>query len=160
VKNRVCWAPYCWSFYIWLPSPKVFFTADDVKSFRTLDLQPGNVLSWDNGSRCSYHLVGLKLLGFKDNTELAFEDNIKHSIFIYPDEMVGLVFFGSCRCEIKDILGLLGEYTHLQCVAEVDVGQREDRSRPRNNQTEQCTHLLRTDATSKFITFKAILETK
>jgi hypothetical protein len=49
----------------------VFFTADDVKSFRTLDLEPG-----------------LKLLGFKDSTELAFEDNIKHSLFIYPDEAV------------------------------------------------------------------------
>ncbi|KAF8573937.1 SPOC domain-like protein [Ramaria rubella] len=48
---------------------RVFFSADEVKSFRTLDLQPG-----------------LKLLGFKDSTELAFEDNVKHSIFIYPDE--------------------------------------------------------------------------
>ncbi|KAG6888008.1 hypothetical protein C0992_009921 [Termitomyces sp. T32_za158] len=31
--------------------------------------------------------VGIKLLGFKDRNELAFEDNIKHSHFIYPDEM-------------------------------------------------------------------------
>ena len=31
---------------------------------------------------------GLKLLGFKDRDQLAFEDNIKHSYFIYPDEMV------------------------------------------------------------------------
>lgn len=32
--------------------------------------------------------IGLKLLGFKDRSELAFEDNTKHSLFIYPDEMV------------------------------------------------------------------------
>lgn len=30
----------------------------------------------------------MKLLGFKDRSELAFEDNVKHSVFIYPDEMV------------------------------------------------------------------------
>lgn len=40
-----------------------------MRSFRTLDLEPG-----------------LKLLGFKDRSELAFEDNIRHSTFIYPDE--------------------------------------------------------------------------
>lgn len=33
-------------------------------------------------------LPGLKLLGFKDRSELQFEDNIKHSLFIYPDELV------------------------------------------------------------------------
>lgn len=48
---------------------RVFYTADEVRSFRTLDLEPG-----------------LKLLGFKDRSELAFEDNVRHSIFIYPDE--------------------------------------------------------------------------
>lgn len=37
---------------------RVFYTADEVRSFRTLDLEPG-----------------LKLLGFKDRSELAFEDN-------------------------------------------------------------------------------------
>jgi ATP-dependent DNA helicase 2 subunit 1 len=35
--------------------------------------------------------IGIKLLGFKDRHELAFEDNIKHSQFIYPDEMVRIV---------------------------------------------------------------------
>ncbi|KAJ3554418.1 hypothetical protein NM688_g3122 [Phlebia brevispora] len=49
---------------------KVFYTADEIKSFRTLGLDPG-----------------LKLLGFKSRKELVFEDNIKHSVFIYPDEM-------------------------------------------------------------------------
>ncbi|KAI6118722.1 SPOC like C-terminal domain-containing protein [Pisolithus croceorrhizus] len=47
-----------------------FYTADEVQSFRTLGLDPG-----------------IKLLGFKDKKELAFEDNVKHSIFIYPDEL-------------------------------------------------------------------------
>ncbi|KAH9030825.1 SPOC like C-terminal domain-containing protein [Lactarius hengduanensis] len=48
---------------------RVFYTGDEVRSLRTLDLEPG-----------------LKLLGFKDRSELAFEDNVRHSIFIYPDE--------------------------------------------------------------------------
>lgn len=30
----------------------------------------------------------IKLLGFKSRKTLAFEDNVKHSYFIYPDEMV------------------------------------------------------------------------
>ncbi|KIJ62975.1 hypothetical protein HYDPIDRAFT_114120 [Hydnomerulius pinastri MD-312] len=47
-----------------------FYTAEEIRSFRTLDLEPG-----------------LKLLGFKDKSELAFEDNIKHSLFVYPDDM-------------------------------------------------------------------------
>ncbi|KAF8520514.1 Ku DNA-binding complex Ku70 subunit [Gautieria morchelliformis] len=67
---------------------RVFFTADDVKSFRTLDLQPG-----------------LKLLGFKDSIELAFEDNIKHSVFLYPDEVA---YSGSTRtfsALLKTMLG-------------------------------------------------------
>lgn len=33
-------------------------------------------------------ILGIKLLGFKDRSELRFEDNVKHSLFIYPDEMV------------------------------------------------------------------------
>ncbi|KAI0090224.1 SPOC like C-terminal domain-containing protein [Irpex rosettiformis] len=49
---------------------KVFYTADEVKSFRTLGLEPQ-----------------LKLLGFKTRKSLRAEDNVKHSIFIYPDEM-------------------------------------------------------------------------
>ncbi|EIN06584.1 Ku DNA-binding complex Ku70 subunit [Punctularia strigosozonata HHB-11173 SS5] len=49
---------------------RVFYTADEVRGFRTMGLEPG-----------------LKLLGFKDRSELAFEDNVKHSVFIYPDEM-------------------------------------------------------------------------
>jgi Ku70/Ku80 beta-barrel domain len=48
---------------------QVFYTADEVRSLRTLDLEPG-----------------IKLLGFKDRSELAFEDNVRHSFFIYPDE--------------------------------------------------------------------------
>lgn len=35
--------------------------------------------------------LGIKLLGFKDASELAIEDNIKHATFIYPDEQVYIV---------------------------------------------------------------------
>ena len=35
-------------------------------------------------------ILEIKLLGFKSRRELKFEDNIKHSIFIYPDEMASL----------------------------------------------------------------------
>jgi ATP-dependent DNA helicase 2 subunit 1 len=48
---------------------QVFYTAEEVRSLRTLDLEPG-----------------IKLLGFKDRSELVFEDNIRHSFFIFPDE--------------------------------------------------------------------------
>lgn len=44
-------------------------------------------------SRKLTHVPGLKLLGFKNRKELVFEDNIKHSMFIYPDEMVGTSLF-------------------------------------------------------------------
>ncbi|KAF9048932.1 SPOC like C-terminal domain-containing protein [Panaeolus papilionaceus] len=47
-----------------------FYTAEEVRSFRTLGLEPG-----------------IKLLGFKDRDELRIEDNVKHSQFIFPDEM-------------------------------------------------------------------------
>ncbi|PFH46457.1 hypothetical protein AMATHDRAFT_77665 [Amanita thiersii Skay4041] len=46
-----------------------FYTAEEIKAFRTLGLSPS-----------------LKLLGFKDHSEIQFEDNVKHSLFIYPDE--------------------------------------------------------------------------
>ncbi|KAJ3993368.1 SPOC like C-terminal domain-containing protein [Lentinula boryana] len=46
-----------------------FYTADEMRTFRTLSLEPG-----------------LKLLGFKPRDTLRFEDNVKHSQFIYPEE--------------------------------------------------------------------------
>ncbi|KAJ3935286.1 MAG: SPOC like C-terminal domain-containing protein [Lentinula lateritia] len=46
-----------------------FYTADEMRSFRTLGLEPG-----------------LKLLGFKPRDTLKFEDNVKHSLFLYPEE--------------------------------------------------------------------------
>lgn len=33
-------------------------------------------------------ILDIKLLGFKHRTTLKFEDNVKHSTFIFPDEMV------------------------------------------------------------------------
>ncbi|KZT73452.1 Ku DNA-binding complex, Ku70 subunit [Daedalea quercina L-15889] len=49
---------------------RVFYTAEELRSFRTLGLDPM-----------------IKLLGFKKRSDLSFEDNIKHALFIYPDEM-------------------------------------------------------------------------
>ncbi|KIM53000.1 hypothetical protein SCLCIDRAFT_18053 [Scleroderma citrinum Foug A] len=46
-----------------------FYTAEEVQSFHTMGLEPG-----------------IQLLGFKSRKELSFEDNVKHSLFIYPDE--------------------------------------------------------------------------
>ncbi|KAJ7068801.1 SPOC like C-terminal domain-containing protein [Mycena amicta] len=54
-----------------------FYTAEEIRSFRTMGLNPS-----------------IKLLGFKDRSELKFEDNVKHSLFIYPDE---LTYAGSKR---------------------------------------------------------------
>ena len=49
-------------------------------SFRAIDVMRGqNDLAI---------LVVIKLLGFKPRSDLQFEDNVKHSLFIYPDEMV------------------------------------------------------------------------
>jgi ATP-dependent DNA helicase 2 subunit 1 len=39
-------------------------------------------------SRMLINRTGIKLLGFKDLDQLAIEDNVKHSMFIYPDETV------------------------------------------------------------------------
>ncbi|KAJ3501671.1 hypothetical protein NMY22_g18843 [Coprinellus aureogranulatus] len=47
-----------------------FYTPEEIRSFRTMGLE-----------------TGIKLLGFKDRSELRFEDNVKHSSFLYPDEM-------------------------------------------------------------------------
>lgn len=38
---------------------------------------------------------GLKLLGFKNKSEIAFEDNVKHALFIYPDELVNDSLLGA-----------------------------------------------------------------
>lgn len=56
---------------------------------------------------------GLKLLGFKDKGELAFEDNIKHSIFIYPDERVSGVTRYRLYVTSHGRPGVLGEHTNV-----------------------------------------------
>ncbi|KAF8599114.1 Ku DNA-binding complex, Ku70 subunit [Ceratobasidium sp. AG-I] len=48
---------------------KVFYTPDEMKLFRSFELSPG-----------------IKILGFKDLNSLAFDANIKHSIFLHPNE--------------------------------------------------------------------------
>ncbi|TEB31595.1 Ku DNA-binding complex, Ku70 subunit [Coprinellus micaceus] len=59
------------------PGQRPFYTPEEITSFRTMGLE-----------------TGIKLLGFKDRSELRFEDNVKHSLFLYPDEMA---FSGSKR---------------------------------------------------------------
>jgi len=56
---------------------KVFFSMAQMRSLRTFDIEPS-----------------IKLLGFKDKDELRFEDNVKHSYFIYPNEDA---YIGSIR---------------------------------------------------------------
>ena len=58
-----------------------------MKSFRTLGLEPSmTVAPYPLALLIIIFAKGIKLLGFKDRKELSFEDNIKHSFFIYPDE--------------------------------------------------------------------------
>jgi len=67
-----------------------FYTADEIKSFRTMGLEPGKISPKTSSVSLfiDLQIKGIKLLGFKDRGELRFEDNVKHSQFIYPDELV------------------------------------------------------------------------
>lgn len=68
-------------------SYKPFYTAEEVRAFRSLGLEIGTILVF----AISYAFdisQGIWLLGFKNYSELLFEDNIKHSTFVYPDEDV------------------------------------------------------------------------
>lgn len=56
---------------------RITFTDAEIREFRTLNLDPQ-----------------IKILGFQDPKGLRFEDNVKHSTFIYPDENS---FSGSTR---------------------------------------------------------------
>ncbi|RXW22186.1 hypothetical protein EST38_g3662 [Candolleomyces aberdarensis] len=66
-----------------------FYTPDEIRSFRTMGLETGAllILFLIHIQLVKLDGSGVKLLGFKDKTELNFEDNIKHSYFLYPDEM-------------------------------------------------------------------------
>jgi len=68
-------------------SYKPFYTADEVRAFRSLRLETGVIPAFTT-SYPSDIFQGIQLLGFKNHSELLFEDNIKHSTFIYPDEDV------------------------------------------------------------------------
>ena len=62
---------------------------DEIRSFRTLGLEPG-ILNLGSIVLNTHSLAfqGLKLLGFKKKSLIAFEDNVKHTLFVYPDELV------------------------------------------------------------------------
>lgn len=100
-------------------SSRVFYTSDEVRSFRTLGLEPGTYKSLlcdrDGPDIQLTAWLGIKLLGFKSRKELAFEDNIKHSFFIYPDEMVRHRFAPPGRILANDLLenlrGALASHT-------------------------------------------------
>jgi ATP-dependent DNA helicase 2 subunit 1 len=66
---------------------KPFYTADEVRAFRSLGLEAGIIPAFIALSNSNFS-GGIHLLGFKDHSELLFEDNIRHSTFIYPDEDV------------------------------------------------------------------------
>ena len=105
---------------------------------------------------------GIKLLGFKSRKDLAFEDNIKHSLFIYPDEMVRspsnwhspsvpYLFaneisvpdrFGSVR-GIHRPLDVLGQQAHIYRSASNDDQEKEDCNRPRADPPKLVAHFLR-----------------
>lgn len=69
--------------------PQPFYTADEIQSFRTFDLGVGKPTISSIVSHADlFTSLGLKLLGFKKKSEIAFEDNVKHALFIHPDELV------------------------------------------------------------------------
>lgn len=76
---------------------KPFYTPDEIRSFRTMGLETGVwlILYLFPIQLVKLYVSGVKLLGFKDKNELNFEDNIKHSYFLYPDEMVRILAFCS-----------------------------------------------------------------
>ena len=69
-------------------SYKPFYTADEVRAFRSLGLETGMIPTFATAPTSDV-FQGIQLLGFKNYSELLFEDNVKHSTFIYPDEDVG-----------------------------------------------------------------------
>jgi hypothetical protein len=77
---------------LWWGQP--FFTAEDVRSFRTLGLDPRRLHHFLSGFNSTSHHDGMQPSGFKDESELAFEGNVKHSFFLYPDEMARIYFLG------------------------------------------------------------------
>lgn len=68
------------------------------RSLFILQMRSGLFVRWNLNQVCidyragycpSHQIsIGIKLLGFKKRDEVVFEDNIKHSVFIHPDELV------------------------------------------------------------------------
>lgn len=85
----------------------MFYTADEIKSLRTLGLRPG-----------------IKLLGFKDSTELRIEDNVKHSIFIFPNEQVRSFATHEENINISMCKGIFRKQAHVQRFTEVVVEEK------------------------------------
>ncbi|QRV75541.1 ATP-dependent DNA helicase II, 70 kDa subunit [Ceratobasidium sp. AG-Ba] len=77
---------------------KVFYTREEMKSFRTFDIAPS-----------------IKILGFKDLDTLPFDANIKHSVFLYPNEAL---MTGSIRTfkALLDSMLAKKKYALTRCV--------------------------------------------
>ena len=80
-------------------------------------------------SHARLFLVVIKFLGFKDKSELAFEDNVRHSFFIYPDEMVHFVknpLSFMSHPGLTFIQGVLGQQTYIQHPPQINAHEKED----------------------------------
>jgi ATP-dependent DNA helicase 2 subunit 1 len=68
----------------------VFYTPEEMKVFRTFNINPSMYSEVHEGLSNSIYDLGIKILGFKDIKTLPFDANVKRSIFIHPNEAVRL----------------------------------------------------------------------
>jgi hypothetical protein len=62
---------------------KVFFTKQEISSQKTLGMEPGIFSSTEQTD-----VLGLTLLGFQPRSFLKVYHNVKHSVFLFPDDSV------------------------------------------------------------------------
>jgi hypothetical protein len=112
---------------------------------------PLRVLPSPSSGISTRSIAVIKLLGFKDKSELAFEDNVKHSFFIYPDEMVcscSLQFHPRMSQTLTDIclhrlVGILRQQTHIQRPPQINDIKKENRDSVIAHSTQLVACLLR-----------------
>jgi hypothetical protein len=89
----------------------------------------------------------IKLLGFKDRKELSFEDNLKHSFFVYPDEHASRAFSPPVPVpNCSWLLDILRQQAHFQCAPEIHDQEEEDRPGTRSTAQELIPDILRCTA--------------
>lgn len=99
--------------------------------------------------------IGIKLLGFKDISELAFEDNVKHSLFLYPDETVRLLFT-ILIFVLRYPPELFWQQTHLCFTPEIDGEEKKVCPCAGTYTAEFESHILCSITTSKDLSFWSI----